>query len=361
MVFLLSTEAHKRQEYVSTMSTQVGTPHLLCHAHIYNDMIKLFDSHNVILQHPFRVHFEGEMGIDTGGLTRDAFSAFWEKAYFKHFDGSPLLRPVIYAGLNDVTLQTLGRILSFGYLTCGFLPARIAFPTLAAILLRSTPDFPADILFNTFKTSLTPVDLSTINEALQCKSTYPQKLSAKLINLFSRYDCLEVPTSKNILALCQQSARYQFIHKPFSAITNMGKGVPTAHYQFWDEKGVLGLYQVYLALTVTPEKVLECIEEPLFLDNSEQRVFNYLTQYIGRMKVEEVQRFLWFWTGSSVCVNTPLKVIFNGHPGLERRPIAHTCDCKLELSRTYTTFLDFAMEFTTILSQEDNGWNMDGI
>ena len=69
MVFLLSTEAHKRQEYFSTMSTQVGTPHLLCRAHIYDDMIKLFDSHNVILQHPFRVHFEGEMGIDTGGLT----------------------------------------------------------------------------------------------------------------------------------------------------------------------------------------------------------------------------------------------------------------------------------------------------
>ena len=90
-------------------------------------------------------------------------------------------------------------------------------------------------------------------------------------------------------------------------------------------------------------------------------MFNYLTQYIGRMKVEEVHRFLWFWTGSSVCVNIPLKVIFNGLSGLERRPIAHTCDCKLELSRTYTTFLDFAMEFTTILSQEDNGWNMDGI
>jgi hypothetical protein len=56
----------------------------------------------------------------------------------------------------------------------------------------------------------------------------------------------------------------------------MGKGIPRAHYQFWDEKGVLGLYQVYLALTVTPEKVLECIEEPLFLDAAEQRVLKYL-------------------------------------------------------------------------------------
>ena len=104
--------------------------------------------------------------------------------------------------------------------------------------------------------------------------------------------------------------------------------------------------------------LLECIEEPLFLDAAEQRVFKYLIQYVGRMKVEEVQQFLWFCTGSSVCISTPMKVIFNGLSGLEWRPIAHTCDCKLELPRTYTSFLDFAMEFTTILSQEEK---MDGI
>lgn len=80
-----------------------------------------------------------------------------------------------------------------------------------------------------------------------------------------------------------------------------------------------------------------------------------------RMKVEEVQRFLWFCTGSSVCISTPMKVVFNGLSGLERRPIAHTCDCKLELPRTYSSFLDFATEFTAVLAHEDNGWKMDGI
>ena len=138
----------------------------------------------------------------------------------------------------------------------------------------------------------------------------------------------------------------------------MGKGIPVQHCPFWDDKGVLGLYNVYLALTVTPEKVLECIEEPVILDPAEQRVFNYLIQYIGRMKVEEVQRFC---TGSCVCISTPLKVVLNGLSGLERRPIAHTCDCKLELPRSYASFLDFATEFAAVLSQEDNGWKMDGV
>lgn len=214
-------EAQKRQEYIFTMSTQTGPTHLLRREHIYSDMMDLFNDPDIAMQHPLRVRFQGEMGVDTGGLTREGFSAFWQKAYLKHFDGSPLLRPVMYAGLNDLRLATLGRILSVGCLTCGFLPVRIAFPTLAAILMRSTPDLPADILFDTLKASLTPVDFNIIGEALQCKSPYPKKLFTKLIDLFSHYDFLEVPKAGNILALCQPSAAYLFINKPFSAISTM--------------------------------------------------------------------------------------------------------------------------------------------
>ena len=98
-------------------------------------MIHLYNDPRVICEHPFRIKFEGEKGVDTGGLTRDAFSAFWEEAYLRHFDGSSVLAPTVHAGLDISLLHTLGRILSHGYLACGYLPVRIAFPTLAAILL----------------------------------------------------------------------------------------------------------------------------------------------------------------------------------------------------------------------------------
>ena len=77
------------------MFPDIGPTHPLRRMHIYDDMIDLFDNPDIVMQHPFRVCFEGEMGVDTGGLTREAFSAFWEKAYFKHFDGCPLLKPVM--------------------------------------------------------------------------------------------------------------------------------------------------------------------------------------------------------------------------------------------------------------------------
>ena len=39
--------------------------------------------------------------------------------------------------------------------------------------------------------------------------------------------------------------------------------------------------------------------------SSETRLFNFLTKYIGWMKVEEVQKFLWFVTGSAACLWHP--------------------------------------------------------
>lgn len=301
--------------------------------------------------------------MDTGGLSREAFSTFWELAYQKHFDGSATLVPVVSTCLDSATLQILGRILSFGYIACGFLPVRIAFPTLAAMLLHPLPDFSPDFLVEAFRDSLTPVDAATIKEALACRAreNFPQRLFNRLINVFTSFDCLEVPKLCNILKLCERSASYLCLTKPFAVVTEIGKGVPTQHHQFWNAKGVKGLKHLLLALSVSPSKVLESIKEPLLASPVEQRVFGYLTQYIGHMKIDEVQKFLRFCTGSSVCIVKPILVTFNSSTGLSRCPIAHTCACTLKLPRTYATFLEFANEFNCVLQAEDSGWSIDAI
>lgn len=143
-------------------------------------------------------------------------------------------------------------------------------------LVTSFGDLTADILLQSFKDSFTPVDLSTINEALLCQTGYSQQLAARLMNLFSRFDCLEMPKPGNILRLCQQSCRYMCIDKPFSAIVEIKKGIPYSHQRFWDKKGVSGLYQLYMALTVSPAKILQCIQEPVVAEPADQRVFDNL-------------------------------------------------------------------------------------
>ena len=64
-----------------------------------------------------------------------------------------------------------------------------------------------------------------------------------------------------------------------------------------------------------------------------------------------------------MCNAGQITVIFNGLSGLGRRPIAHTCDCSLELPLSYINFNDFEKEITAILSKTNGGysWRMDGI
>ena len=150
-----------------------------------------------------------------------------------------------------------------------------------------------------------------------------------------------------------------FITKP--AIVELAKGIPVQHHAFWGPKTAQELYQIFRALCLNQEKVIESIEEPLMSSPSEQRVFGYLTQFVSCLKIDELQKFLRFCTGSSVCIGKPITICFNNISGFGRRPIAHTCDCLLELSRSYSTYQDFSAEFMSILSNEDNGWLIDAI
>ena len=91
-----------------------------------------------------------------------------------------------------------------------------------------------------------------------------------------------------------------FITKPYAAIVEIARGIPVQHQAFWSTKTVQDLYQIFRALCLNQEKVIETIEEPLMSSPSEQRVFGYLTQFVSCLKIVELQKFLRFSTGSSV-------------------------------------------------------------
>ena len=74
---------------------------------------------------------------------------------------------------------------------------------------------------------------------------------------------------------------------------------------------------------------------------------------IGSMNQDELRALLRFITSSPVCIAKTISVSFNSLSGLARRPIAHTCDCNLELPVSYMTYLEFLSEFKTVLSTEE--------
>jgi hypothetical protein len=152
---------------------------------VFNRMMELFGDPCSSDKFPFIVRFEGEMGVDTGGLAREAFSIFWEEACAKYFDGPCVVTPLIHAGQQSLPLEVLGRVLSYGYISSGFLPVKISFPTLAAILVSSFSEITAEMFLQSFKDYLTPVDLFTTKEAF-CRTEYSRQLTTRLINIFSR-------------------------------------------------------------------------------------------------------------------------------------------------------------------------------
>lgn len=94
---------------------------------------------------------------------------------------------------------------------------------------------------------------------------------------------------------------------------------------------------------------------------NEERVFGYLLQYIGNMRVEELRTFLRYVTGSSVMLAKSLTVIFNSLSGFARRPIVHTCNCSINLPSTYMSYMDFEQEFSAILADTQYSWEMHGV
>lgn len=98
-------------------------------------------------------------------------------------------------------------------------------------------------------------------------------------------------------------------------------------------------------------------------NQSEERIYAYLTTMIGNMQGQELRAFLRFVTGASVCIAPKIKIAFNNLSGLGRRPIAHTCDFLLELPLSYVNYEDFCSDFKAILlsTELEFAWRMDSV
>jgi hypothetical protein len=327
---------------------------------IFSDTMQLYSasSTDLVNSFPFLVKFKGEGAVDFGGVGRDFFSAFWEEVYVKMFDGSALLAPASHAGIKMNDFAVLGRVLSHGYLCCGFLPTRIAFPVLACALLGPSVSLSTDIYVQSFSDYLSTVDYNTISHALKV-DIFSTDVRTSIINIISRFDSREVPTPNNLRHILSSLSEHHFKSLPYAAISTMNGAIPDLHKPFWQNIGAEQFYDLVNSVVASPSKVLQVLSEPIFQNSNEKRVFMYLEQFIGQMTRNEVNRFLRYVTGYSILTGKCISVTFNALSGIARRPIAHTCDSILEVPNTYATYLDFVQEFSCLLNGNEYCWAMD--
>ena len=225
-------------------------PHIIRRNNIFDDVIRLYQEkgEELLKEYPFRIEFFGEKGIDTGGVSRDMFSAFYESSYVRVFDGSSLYCPFASPEMDSKSLATVGFVISHGYLGTGILPTSIAFPCLAMALLGTEVTIPDDILFQCFMDRISVHELSIMKDAMseaKCQlPSFSTVVSDGVLALFSRFNCRQIPTP------AINSAKYEFLSKPAAAVMVLHKGIPKLHLSFWTKIGVKDLYAIYNSLSV---------------------------------------------------------------------------------------------------------------
>ena len=370
LLFFCSLHAaeNARMTYIGSNSLfRHGIPHLINRANIYCDVINLYStSKDVVNEYPFRVRFSGEKAFDIGGVARDMFSAFFEVAYTKLFDGLSLLIPNDFPICTISPLPTFGAILSHAYIVTGILPIKISFPSLCGMLLNSK-SIPDEVFVKSFLNSLNWYEADIVNKAASVvrggtTDLFPDDIRCGLLDIYSRFGVREIPKPANFLVLITNMAKFHFLRKPAAAISEIKSGIPEVHLGFWNKLSIADLYALYRALQVAPAKVLSLLDDSRVTNQAEERVFEYLKQYIGNMKDDELQNFLRYVTGFSVVSTKAITVSFNALDGLARRPIGHTCTHTIELSTAYVSYMDFSTEFQSILCSNDEFvWMMDAI
>ena len=341
-----------------------GDVHVIDRDNVYEDVTDMYRSGDIVGECPIFIKFSGEEALDYGGVQRDMYSAFWEVAYSKIFEGATLLVPMVHPHLDMTIFPILGRILSHGYLVAGHLPVRISLPTLINMLL-GPKQVSSQILLESFLDYISGTERRVFKEALsyQQDDRFPSNIQERLLSVLCRFRCRQLPTPANLISCIQHIAEYEFVSRPAAAIFSVYSGIPVSHQQFWMKQSVSSLLQLYESLTVTAKKVNDLLVHTDAQSMNEERVYGYLTTMIGNMNINELRSFLRFVTGSTVCNSTKILVTFNSLTGLARRPLAHTCEPTLEISSTYINYDEFYGEFRCIFDKvnEEFSFRMDAV
>ena len=162
------TVAEKTDDFMTTLDVGIGPPHAVNRDQLFDDVINLYKKkfQEILKRYPFSVAYENEKARDTGGVSRDMFSQFWDEACLKCFDGGNILVPAINPHTDTSLFPVLGTVLSHGFLVSNFLPLRVAFPSLAAMLLGPTVLIPDSILVDAFADYLSTYESAFIHEIL---------------------------------------------------------------------------------------------------------------------------------------------------------------------------------------------------
>ena len=191
----------------TTVGFVPGLQRIVNRENVYHDVLSMYQEGDIACEHPLFIKYEGENAVDDRGVQRDMVSAFWVDAYSHLFEGAKTLIPMVQPGIDIATFSTLGRIISHGYLACGFLPVRIAVPSLISMLLGPSITTPSTIIIESFSEYVSEVERHKLKTALASSLPFSSSMVDALVGILSRFGCRQIPNHLNLPKLIENVAR----------------------------------------------------------------------------------------------------------------------------------------------------------
>ena len=314
------------------------------------DMINAFADENVLNANLSFVMIDNrgkeEMGEDTGGISRDAYSGFWQSFYDRCSIGEDQRVPALRNDFQVMQWQSIARILVKGYFHVKYFPFLIS-NVFVTSMLFGEGSVSEDSLISSFKQYVAKDEAQILNDVLVSNKNPDNE---DVINFIGRFGCRKLPNSDNIRFIFLEMAHKELIQKPqyvadcWAPICKQWLGL----------KEVGDIDMLFEKIRPTNRKVLDLVRPAVPITNeAEKDALDYLKRFVRGLNQQDLSSFLRFITGSDmICVNK-IPVQFTSLDGFERRPIAHTCGAVLELPRTYESFPELRQEFNNILHQRE--------
>ncbi|XP_022783703.1 uncharacterized protein LOC111324417 [Stylophora pistillata] len=273
---------------------------------------------------------KGVEGVGRGvGLLRDVFSLYWKETYDSLFVGENERIPFVRHDYQRDEWVAVGRIV---VKTCQYLPVLLS-QTFLACLFGGESAVTSAMLTQSFRNYISVDEKCLIDKCLAGAMKWDDEDEmSQLLEVLSNYDCRIMVNSENVIQVIEEIAHKELLQKPQYIADCWKDIVSTLLPSFPDFAAISKSYEL---LIPSKSKILSCLEANPGSDG-ERGSLNFLKRYIKGLdtsqKLSKVFRFI---VKSELMLFDAIQVNFTNLSGLDRRPIAHTCNTVLELSSTY--------------------------
>ncbi|XP_073683553.1 uncharacterized protein [Garra rufa] len=284
-----------------------------------------------------------ENAVDEGGVLRDVLSEFWNDFYEQCTLGNSFKVPYLRHDFGQQEWESVGRIIAFGWLKQKYLPVKIA-----PVMLEQAAHGCATSLVDCFLRYVTESDRVILES---CRSHFEDVDKEELFDVMDHHSFRRVPTADNIEQLLEEMAHQKLIQEPAFVIEQWHNVLAPMSIELKD------IAAAYDELQPTSRKVTKSIAYPDTMNVQQKQTGRYLSTFLRESDKQHLSLFLRFCTGSDLFLGKNITISFTQLEGFQRRPIAHTCGCYLELPVNYDNYPEFRHEMNKVL--ESNIWVMD--